>query len=278
MTWDPDTATLPDMTVPTGTKLRFWLRALPFATFIAICFVLLLILRPLERWIYGMHRPVTPYLTQAVCRSFFVFSGITFSHHGKPMPEHGAIVANHASWMDIFTLHAAKRIYFVSKAEVRGWPGIGALARATGTIFINRDRRESKAQEITLRERLSIGHKLLFFPEGTSTDALRVLPFKSTLFAAFYHPDLRHKLSVQPVTVIYRAPDEQPANYYGWWGDMSFGNSLIRTIGAARQGSVEVIYHPPLKVAEYPDRKALSKACEEIIRAAMPPERQLPEG
>lgn len=275
MTWNPDTAPSPKPPLDLGTKLRFWLRAIPFALLIAVCLLCLLILRQPERWICGMKRPVTPYIPQFVCRMFFVISGMRFSSHGKPMPEHGAIVANHASWVDIFALHAAKRIYFVSKAEVRGWPGIGVLARATGTVFINRVRGEAKAQEQLLRDRLSLGHKLLFFPEGTSTDSLRVLPFKTTLFAAFMHPDLRDKLSVQPVTVIYRAPGDKEPTFYGWWGDMGFGWSLVRVLGAGRQGSVEVIYHTPLKVTDYPDRKALARACEEVVRSGMPPERQL---
>lgn len=275
MTWNPDTAPYPDFPLDRGTWIRFVLRAIPFGT---ICFgtlAILLILRQPERMIYGVRRPFTPYLTQFVCRMFFVISGIRFSHHGKPMPEHGAIVANHSSWLDIFTLHAAKRIYYVSKAEVRGWFGIGWLARATGTIFINRVRAEAKAQEEVLRQRLTIGHKLLFFPEGTSTDAIRVLPFKTTLFAAFFHPDLRSTLKVQPVTVIYRAPEGMEETFYGWWGDMGFGWSLVRVLGARRQGSVEVIYHTPLAVAEYPDRKVMAKACEDIVRAGMPPERQI---
>ena len=275
MTWDPDAVPAPQPPLDLGTKIRFVLRAIPFGSLIFVCLILLLILRQPERWIFRMGRPVTPYITQFVCRMFFVITGIRFSSHGKPMPEHGAIVANHSSWVDIFTLHAAKRVYFVSKAEVRGWPGIGVLARATGTIFINRVRGEAKAQEELLRTRLGMGHKLLFFPEGTSTDSIRVLPFKTTLFAAFMHPDLRSKLSVQPVTVIYRAPTGKEPTFYGWWGDMGFGWNLVRVIGARRQGSVEVIYHTPLKVADYPDRKVLARKCEEIVRGGMPPDRQL---
>lgn len=275
MTWDPDTAPAPQPPLTLGTKVRFVLRAIPFGSLIFVCLMLLLILRQPERWIYGLRRPYTPYLTQFVCRMFFVITRMRFSHHGKPMPEHGAIVANHSSWVDIFTLHAAKRVYYVSKAEVRGWPGIGVLARATGTIFINRVRGEAKTQAALLRDRLTLGHKLLFFPEGTSTDSLRVLPFKTTLFAAFFHPDLQHKLMVQPVTVIYRAPEGKEDTFYGWWGEMGFGWNLVRVIGAARQGSVEVIYHTPLKVSDFPDRKTLARECEAIVRGAMPIERQL---
>lgn len=275
MTWDPDTADAPQPPHSFGTWLRFVLRAIPFA---ALCFgglAVVLILRQPERWRYGLHRPYTPYITQFVCKGFFVITGITLNVRGTPMKEHGAIIANHASWTDIFTLHAAKRVYYVSKVEVRGWFGIGWLARATGTIFINRVRGEAKQQQKTLSDRLSIGHKLLFFPEGTSTDSIRVLPFKTTLFSAFFDPDLHSKLFVQPVTVIYKAPKGQPETFYGWWGDMSFGWHLVLVLGARKQGQVDLIYHPPIKVSDYPDRKALARACEEIVRSGMPPERQL---
>ncbi|WP_407493326.1 lysophospholipid acyltransferase family protein [Pseudooceanicola sp. MF1-13] len=275
MTWDPDKADAPMPPLGLRTKVIFALRAIPFASIIVICLLLLVILRYPERAIYGMHRPFTPYLTQFVCRMFFVITGIGLKITGKPMDDHGAIVANHASWSDIFTLHAAKRVYYVSKAEVRGWPGIGILARATGTIFINRVRAEAKQQQQVLSDRLTIGHKLLFFPEGTSTDAVRVLPFKTTLFSAFYAPELRDTLKIQPVTVIYHAPKGKEPTFYGWWGEMEFAWHLVRVIGQMPQGSVEVVYHPPMNVSDFPDRKALAKASEDIVRSAMPPERQI---
>ena len=118
--------------------------------------------------------------------------GIRLQVTGRPMAERGAVVANHASWLDIFVLNAVSRVYFVSKAEVAGWAGIGWLARATGTVFIARKGTEAKEQQALFEARLRAGHRLLFFPEGTSTDSLRVLPFKSTLFAAFYTHGMEH--------------------------------------------------------------------------------------
>lgn len=275
MTWNPDADPVAQPPHDRATRVRFWFRAIPFGIICFGCLGILLILRYPERWIYGMRRPYTPYITQFVCRMFFAITGIGLTVKGKPMEEHGAIVANHASWTDIFVLHAAKRIYYVSKAEVRGWFGIGWLARATGTIFINRVRGEAKKQQEILSERLDLGHKLLFFPEGTSTDACHMLPFKTSLFAAFYDRNLHHKISIQPVTVIYHNPPGQSPSFYGWWGDMEFGWHLVQVFGARPQGRVEIIYHTPLKVADYPDRKLLAKTCEDIVRSGLPPERRL---
>ncbi|TCP60530.1 lyso-ornithine lipid acyltransferase [Rhodovulum bhavnagarense] len=250
-----------------------WLRILWRGTALGIvtfgCLLLLLVVRLIERPIFGWHRPVTPFITQFVCRMAFVILGIRHIVRGRQMRERGAVVANHGSWLDIFTLNARKRIYFVSKAEVADWPGIGWLARSTGTLFINRDRRDARAHNGLFEERLKANHKLLFFPEGTTTDGLRVLPFKTTLFAAFFADDLRYILHIQPVTVVYTAPRGQHPAFYGWWGDMGFGEHLLKVLAAKRQGSVEVIYHPPLRVADFADRKALAKACEESVRSGL---------
>jgi 1-acyl-sn-glycerol-3-phosphate acyltransferase len=228
---------------------------------------LLLLIRLIERPLFGLRRPLTPWITQIVCRSAFPVLGMGFSSHGTPMARPGIVVANHSSWLDIFALNARKRIYYVSKSEVRGWPGIGWLARATGTVFIDRDPRQASAQKATFEARLMAGHKLLFFPEGTSTDGQRVLPFNSTLFAALFSDALRDSVWVQPVTVIYTAPQGADPRFYGWWGDQAFGPHLVRMLAAGRHGGVEVIYHPPERVADHADRKTLARAAEAAVRA-----------
>ncbi len=249
--------------------LRAVLRAIPLIVLVFGGLLILLLVRLMERPFCGMRRPVTPYITQMVCRVAFVLLGIRYTSEGRPMQGAGAVVANHASWLDIFALNARKRIYFVSKSEVAGWPGIGWLAKATGTVFIRRDRRELRDQISVFRERLGAGHKLLFFPEGTSTDGLRVLPFKPALFAAFFDPALRDTLQMQAVSVVYQAPAGADPRFYGWWGDMDFGPHLLATLAAKRQGAVHVIYHPPVRVADFSDRKTLAKAMEDQVRTGL---------
>jgi lyso-ornithine lipid O-acyltransferase len=125
-------------------------------------------------------------------------------------------------------------------------------------------------QAKVFEDRLKAGHRLLFFPEGTSTDAIRVLPFKSTLFAAFFAPDLAPLMHIQPVTVIYHAPPGQDPRYYGWWGDMEFAPHLLLTLATRPQGRVEVIFHPEVPVAAFEGRKALAAYCERVIRTSHP--------
>ena len=214
-------------------------------------------------------RALSPFVTQAVCRTAFVVLGIRFSTHGRPMRHRGAVVANHSSWMDIFSLNAPQRNFFVSKAEVSGWPGIGVLARSTGTVFIERRRGDARAQAEVFADRLKAGHRLLFFPEGTSTDARRIIPFKSTLFAAFFADGLRETMAIQPVSVIYHAPPGEDARFFGWWGDMDFAPHLLKVLARGRGGAVEVVFHEPLRVADFPDRKALARAAESAVRQGL---------
>jgi len=273
-TWQPEEEpTLPK--IPAWRWLLIIARAVPLILVLGTGVLLMALIRLVERPAFGLHRPVTPYITMAVCRISMLIFGIRYQSTGEIMAARGAVVANHSSWLDIFALNAGKRIYFVSKSEVAGWPGIGFLARITGTVFIARDPKQAKAQLDLFEQRLMAGHKLLFFPEGTSTDGIRVLPFKTTLFQSFYNDALRDQTMIQPVTLIYTASASREHRFYGWWGDMSFGAHLLQVLAAGRQGSVKIIYHPPVKVADFPNRKALAKHVEDVVRAGMPPDRQI---
>lgn len=262
--WGNEFAADPVVIGPMG-WLRVLVRGLFLGGLVFGCLILLLLVRLIERPLCGVRRPVTPFITQFVCRNALRILGMEFRTSGELMQHRGAVVANHSSWLDIFTLNARKRIYFVSKSEVANWPGIGWLARATGTVFIERNPKRAREQTLLFEQRLLAGHKLLFFPEGTSTDGLRVLPFKTALFQAFFSDHLRDQMYIQPVTVIYRAPDGEPARFYGWWGDMDFGSHLLKTLAVRHQGAVEVVYHMPLRVADFADRKTLALACKDAV-------------
>lgn len=230
--------------------------------------MVLLLVRLVEWPLCGQARPVTPHITRFVCRTALRILRLPLIVHGKPMTHPGAIVANHSSWLDIFVLNAVQTVYFVAKAEVADWPMIGWLARATGTVFIARKGTEAKKQQDIFESRLQAGHRLLFFPEGTSTDAIRVLPFKSTLFEAFFAPALERSMHIQPVTVVFHAPAGEDRRHYGWWGDMDFASHLVKTLAIPHQGRVEVIFHPEVPVDAFENRKALSQHCERVIRTA----------
>lgn len=268
MTWISDTPP-PEPSFGVTGACRAALKAIPLAVLLFGGLTILLLMRLVERPFSGLDRPVTPWITVWVCRGALRIIGLSHRVEGPRLGGAGAVVSNHVSWLDIFALNAVGPVYFVSKSEVAGWPGIGWLARATGTLFIERHRRAAISQTRLFQTRLIAGHRLLFFPEGTSTDGHQVLTFKATLFQSFFDADLKPRLAVQPVTVSYEAPPDADARFYGWWGDMDFGPHFLRVLAAPRHGRVRILRHPPLRVATAPSRKALAAACEAAVRSGL---------
>lgn len=241
--------------------VRVVLRAVPLALLLGTGLLVLVPLRLAEQ-IAGSRRLLSPHVPRLVSRAVLGLIGVKLVRQGALDPRAGVVVANHASWLDIFALNALGCLTFVSKAEVAGWAGIGLLARAAGTLFIARDPRKAQAQQGLIRDRLASRQRLVLFAEGTSTDGLRVLPFKPTLFAAVQEAGS----PVQPVSVQYRAPPGRDHRFYGWWADMDFVPHALAVLAEGRRGQVAVMIHPAIDSAGFGDRKALALACEAVVR------------
>lgn len=183
------------------------------------------------------------------------------------------LVSNHASYVDIVTLGAIIPGCFVSKAEVRSWPGIGFLAIIARTVFVDRKAASAARQRDELTARLHEGEPLILFPEGTSSDGNRVLPFRTALFnVAERQVDGRHPL-VQPMAVTYTLHGGLPMGYagrptYAWYGDMDLVSHLWDLMKAG-PFTVDIDFLAPVTIADFGNRKALSRHCETEIRAAV---------
>ncbi|MDP5306417.1 lysophospholipid acyltransferase family protein [Paracoccus spongiarum] len=258
--------------LPRPQGVRAWARVLRrggAAVAVLLAGVLLILpMRGAERLLHGPRRPWTGPHVQFVCRLVLGCIGLGLRRSGAPARGPGAVVANHASWLDILVMNAAMPVFFVSKAEVRGWPGINILTAVTDTHFVVRDPRHARTQAQEFAQRVGAGHRLLFFPEGTSTDGLRVLPFKPTLFQGFLDPALPRDLAIQPMSVAYHAPPGADPRFYGWWSDMALGPHLLSVLAAPHQGRAEVTLHDPIPVAGQ-TRKTLAAQSEAAVRAGL---------
>lgn len=239
------------------------LRIAGFLTMTAVLFPLFLLGRVLRHWL-GHRVTFHFHIAWAWSRATLWLLGLRHVVRGAPVRA-GALVANHASWLDIPALRAVNLIYFVAKSEVRDWPVVGYVTHACGTIYIARRRSHAKRQEEVLRERIASDQLLCFFPEGTSTDGLRVLSFKSSLFSVFFLDKGGADLLVQPVTIRYVPPAGQPTAFYGWWDDMGLGSHVWAVASRSFGGRVEVIFHDPANPGDFSDRKALAEHCQRIV-------------
>lgn len=115
-------------------------------------------------------------------------------------PARALIVANHISWLDIFVLNAIQPCRFVAKSDIRSWPCIGWLCAKTGTIFIVRDKLSDVGRILQgLVRSLACGERVAFFPEGTTAEQGKLLPFHANLFEAA----IAAKVPVQPYALRY---------------------------------------------------------------------------
>lgn len=110
------------------------------------------------------------------------------------------VAANHISWLDITSMHAARFCRFVSKADIKKWPLIGTLATGVGTLFIERESRRDAMRVVQhMTGRLRQGDVIGIFPEGTTSDGRSLLPFHANLFEAAIAADV----PVQPVAIDF---------------------------------------------------------------------------
>lgn len=201
--------------------------------------------------------------------------GLQIDLNGSRVAGAGPVlyVANHSSWLDIVVLSCIIPGSFVSKAEVKAWPIFGWLARLQRSVFIERRPNLAASHRDEISYRLSAGDKLILFPEGTSSDGNRVLPFKSALFAvAERHIDGR-ALTVQPVSVAYTKLDHMPLGrhlrpLFTWYGDMELGGHLWRMLGLG-PSTVAITFHDPVNIDDFGNRKALADHCSRIVATGL---------
>ena len=200
------------------------------------------------------------------CRIF----GMTVEVRGEMQKARPLLFAsNHSSYLDIMVLASLIEGSFVAKAEVARWPFFGLLARLQRTVFVVRERRHALTQRDEITERLAAGDILIFFPEGTSNDGNRVLPFKSALFAVAREEIDGKRLTVQPVSVAYVGLDGMPLGrflrpYYAWYGDMDMAPHLWR-VAALGNPKVVVEFHPPAPHEAFTSRKTLADYCYQHV-------------
>jgi 1-acyl-sn-glycerol-3-phosphate acyltransferase len=213
------------------------------------------------------------YYHKAVC---FLLN-INVQIKGEPLLKKNTIyISNHWSWVDIPVLGSVKPLSFVAKAEVATWPIFGLMAKLQNTVFVKREKKlETKKQRDEIAKRLSKGHCLVLFPEGTSNDGNRILPFKSALFAAaeIANSASSDTLWIQPIVIVYTHKNGLPLNreerpFIAWYGDM---NMLSHIKDMLHLGRIDcIIYvHKPVQMKQFEHRRYLAQYTENLIRKTL---------
>ncbi len=176
---------------------------------------------------------------------------------GRPV----VFVSNHSSWIDIPVLGGRLEACFISKDDVARWPVVSTIAKLGRSVFVSRSRNNTARERNAMQARLAGGDNLVLFPEGTTSDGSRVLPFRSSFFAIV---EGDAKPLVQPVSVVYDRLGFLPTGraarpLFAWYGDMDIASHFWR-IAQHRGLRATVLLHPPVDPATFANRKDLTQA------------------
>lgn len=236
-----------------------------------------------------LQRTIPQLYHRILCRLF----GVRISEIGRRSTAAPALIlSNHVSWLDICVISAVAPVVFVAKSEVAGWPVFGWLAKLQRTIFINRRaRHQTGAATREIAGRLLGGDAVVLFAEGTSSDGVRVLPFRSALVGAVHHAlgaSTDHsQITVQPMSLAYVGFGGVPMGRglrerVAWYGDADLVPHLLCVL-ASGAIDVSVSWGEAVAYDMSADRKAIARDAEKSVRrmtvaALRPPSACAPAG
>lgn len=257
---------------PTGNRAQALVTFLCFSA-MSICVM------PLQGLALKLKLPLSKLIPLAYHRLLCALLGMRVELYGSLIKEGPVLyVTNHTSWLDIPILSALAPVSFVAKREVRDWPFFGILARLQRSVFIERGKRsQTEAQRDRILARLADGDILVLFPEGTSSDGNRALPFNSALFSVaerdIESAEATRPVIVQPISLAYVRYHGMPMGRrlrpkFAWYGDMGLMPHLLGVFGLGPV-DVVVVAHAPVTMRLFGTRKALSQHCQRVIGAGI---------
>lgn len=251
-------------------KIVICLKLIPIALFA-------LTMLPLQMIAVWLKCPQSGLIPMWFHRVVCFFLNIRISCHGTfPNTRPLLVVANHTSWLDISVIGSQIPLSFIAKSDVVSWPIIGLFAKLQRTIFIDRSRR-TKTGIMTgeIGTRMAENDVIVLFPEGTSNDGNRILPFRSALFGAIHSAmktSGQDTIQVQPMAISYTHRNGLPLTRIdqpsiAWYGDMDLIPHLLDII-AGGPIDVQLTFCTPYITDALTDRKSLAKISEHHVRTA----------
>lgn len=127
-----------------------------------------------------------PYLFRRWCWIFIRALGVKLHIHQKyrnSLPQHYIVIANHPSVFEDIGMSALFPAYFLAKAELKKWWILGRISNACGTLYVQRDSKQSRKQAtLDLLEALKNGKNIGLYPEGGCKGRRVTVPFQYGIF------------------------------------------------------------------------------------------------
>jgi len=196
------------------------------------------------------------------CRQALAMLGVQLRVVGAVPTNCHLFAANHISWLDVIAIGAVLPCWYVSKDEIRAWPFFGWMAGANDTLFLRRRSARAVYQmNAAIRMRLEEGESVVVFPEGTTTDGTKVLPF----YPALFQPAIDTAMPVLPLAISYLDDTSAAATAVAYIDDEPAWTSLRAVLDAPRT-EVRLELDQALAGEKHTRRELASQSCHAIRR------------
>lgn len=211
---------------------------------------------------------------RTVFRSVLAAVGVTLTVSGSDgLSTRGRgvlVVNNHVSWLDVVAVNAVRPMRALAKSDIAGWPVLGRLVTASGSVYVDRDRlRTLPATVAELTTALRGGALVNACPEGTTWCGRATGRFRPAVFQAAIDAGV----PVLPIALDYRLRDGTRTTAPSFVGEETIVESVRRT--ARLRGLVlhlRVLPElPPGRAAGRGELAALAESAVTGHRGAHPP-------
>ena len=253
-------------------KIRFIYKLLFFifsSCFLVLFAGFLYLIVKNKKYRYRFNSYTTYIVLKSIAKVFGIKVSVTGRKHIK-QNENYLVVCNHMGYLDIPVIQSVlKDGFFITHNEIiEKYTWLSVLPKAAGTYFIERRNIKNLRKEIKdTTEILKTGSSLIFFPEGTSTNGSKILPFH----VPFFLTAIRAQKKVLPFCINYISINKEPLNiknrgFVCWTTkDESFSAHFLRLLRNMRSISVNIQILPPLNIKDKTS-KELARESEKLIK------------
>jgi 1-acyl-sn-glycerol-3-phosphate acyltransferase len=210
--------------------LSVWTLLVSFIIFLLLCIAFLIGRKDKTQ------RKLAHFFFNLYIRGVHFLAGIKITSYGEGPKDPHVIMGNHRSYVDSVVIPVSFPVVFVAKHETKSWPIVGWGATVIGTIWVKRDKKESRrATREAVKDRLSNGYGVAIFPEGTTHIGPELLPYHKGIF----YTCAENGFPIVPAAIEYENPN------IAWVGKEMFIPHALRHFGA-RKINVHVSFGPSM--------------------------------
>jgi len=223
-------------------------------------FILVTIVIWLMAWLPWPGKHPVARLFPSWCRAFARALDVDIRVHQKyrkRLPQRYILIANHPSAFEDIGIPAVFDVVSLAKLQVQDWFIAGRIARAAGTLFVDRDNPDSRKEVIgQMVAAVNAGQNIALYPEGGCKGRRLFTEFKSGAFEV----SIRTGIPILPVFLHYEAQDD-----FEWQPPYTLPDKIQHFITTINNRANYYV-HDPMDPKDFADKYAMKAAAYALYK------------